>query len=694
MAVVAALVAVILLIPRLHDLDASVTPDEPRWVARSANFGFAIETGHLADTFQAPHPGVPVMWLGVISQWLRGVRFDEVMDADLGSGSIAVLERTPDQLPIDILNEMRQAMILANVALYVVLFALFARLIGMWPGAVAVLFLGLDPMQIGFTRLLHMDGLSTTCMLVSVVAWSVWLIQRSRGALLGSAIVGGLGIATRSVDLALIFFLAAIVFVDVLMAKRGAVPTMVRAIRQQVVPMIAWTVIALTAFVASWPALWVAPLGTLRQLRSGSEGYALNPHEGNVVFRGEVIRADPGALFYPIMLVIRTTPLTAFGLVVAIVALLLPVHEVYKRLICHLAAFAVLYTVAITLSEKKLDRYALPTMGALNLIAVLGSLAVGHLLLVREGARRRRLSIVGMAIGAAMLLLQIGISVQAEPYYGTYVSPFLGDRADVVRRYSLYNAEGGQAIARALAADPTFEDGGTAGTNWPRSTDFYLPWKLRGSDRSDTSAGMTSFFTQRYLVLTEPEIVRELYPERVLDWLATLTPVLTIDDQGDPIAWVYDMSAVHVPATVLDPTWPAFGWENGLEMVAADVPATGAAGSKVRVQMLLQAETEVDAMVTLSLVDADGTIVASGEKPVTVGTGAARMPMTITLPAGMSNGPYRVVIAVADVAGGEVLAATDLQTGDAVEAPLVIGTIQIGGEDDAAPTESGEAPED
>lgn len=152
MAVVAALVAVILLIPRLHDLDASVTPDEPRWVARSANFGFAIETGHLADTFQAPHPGVPVMWLGAISQWLRGVRFDEVMDADLGSGSIAVLERTPDQLPIDILNEMRQAMILANVALYVVLFALFARLIGMWPGAVAVLFLGLDPMQIGFTR--------------------------------------------------------------------------------------------------------------------------------------------------------------------------------------------------------------------------------------------------------------------------------------------------------------------------------------------------------------------------------------------------------------------------------------------------------------------------------------------------------------------------------------------------------------
>src|SRR5687767_11036859 len=58
----AALLLAILLLTGLRDLDALVTPDEPLWVARSANFYQALSSGDFEDTYQAAHPGVVTMW--------------------------------------------------------------------------------------------------------------------------------------------------------------------------------------------------------------------------------------------------------------------------------------------------------------------------------------------------------------------------------------------------------------------------------------------------------------------------------------------------------------------------------------------------------------------------------------------------------------------------------------------------------
>ncbi|HEX3302557.1 MAG TPA: hypothetical protein VHR64_06715, partial [Thermomicrobiales bacterium] len=68
--IVSAMLAIVLmaivLIPRFADLDALVTPDEPIWIARSANFYVALADGDLKETYQFSHPGVTVMWLGAI----------------------------------------------------------------------------------------------------------------------------------------------------------------------------------------------------------------------------------------------------------------------------------------------------------------------------------------------------------------------------------------------------------------------------------------------------------------------------------------------------------------------------------------------------------------------------------------------------------------------------------------------------
>src|SRR6476619_6722610 len=53
-------------IPRVVALDAFVTVDERKWLARSANFLYALAHGDFANTFQREHPGVTVMWAGAL----------------------------------------------------------------------------------------------------------------------------------------------------------------------------------------------------------------------------------------------------------------------------------------------------------------------------------------------------------------------------------------------------------------------------------------------------------------------------------------------------------------------------------------------------------------------------------------------------------------------------------------------------
>ena len=58
----ALLLVLVALPPRLLATDRFVTTDELFWIGRSAAFGRAIETGQLGQTFQTGHPGVTTMW--------------------------------------------------------------------------------------------------------------------------------------------------------------------------------------------------------------------------------------------------------------------------------------------------------------------------------------------------------------------------------------------------------------------------------------------------------------------------------------------------------------------------------------------------------------------------------------------------------------------------------------------------------
>jgi hypothetical protein len=75
-------------LPRTLALDAYVSPDERKWLARSANFAYALSHADFAQTFQREHPGVTVMWAGA----RPARRFSRVSTA--GAGVLHVGART------------------------------------------------------------------------------------------------------------------------------------------------------------------------------------------------------------------------------------------------------------------------------------------------------------------------------------------------------------------------------------------------------------------------------------------------------------------------------------------------------------------------------------------------------------------------------------------------------------------------
>src|SRR4051794_13902065 len=67
----AGMLAVVLIwLPRGFDLDRLVSPDEPFWLARSANFAKGLSDGNFRQTYQYAHPGVTTMWAGTIGYLL------------------------------------------------------------------------------------------------------------------------------------------------------------------------------------------------------------------------------------------------------------------------------------------------------------------------------------------------------------------------------------------------------------------------------------------------------------------------------------------------------------------------------------------------------------------------------------------------------------------------------------------------
>src|SRR3972149_6777991 len=178
---VLALVLIVLAIwlPRGLALDQFVTPDEPLWLNRSANFYYALGQRDFASTYQREHPGVTTMWAGTLGFLSR---FPEYRGTGLGQIEPAQFHYHMKNLakvpPIELLAAGRTFMVLGHTLVLALAYLYARRLIGPLPALIAFLIIAFDPFHLALTRLLHLDGMLGNLMLLSLLAFLSFLLER------------------------------------------------------------------------------------------------------------------------------------------------------------------------------------------------------------------------------------------------------------------------------------------------------------------------------------------------------------------------------------------------------------------------------------------------------------------------------------------------------------------------------------
>ena len=165
---------------------------------------------------------------------------------------------------------------------------------------------------------------------------------------------------------------------------------------------------------------------------------------------------SPGALFYPAVLLWRTTPISLIGLLLASLALVWPVWRNWRIRSSHtnpvnssstlvdpaqiiqgaerqaawaLIGFVIWFALAMSLGAKAFDRYLLPVFPIVNLLAAWGWLRAIRWLMQRTAGiatRRSPSALAGFVLAGGLVVSQAAFAVSNRPTYLTAYNPLLG----------------------------------------------------------------------------------------------------------------------------------------------------------------------------------------------------------------------------------------------------------------------------
>ena len=543
------LVLLALALPRAGELARFVTPDEQLWLTRSANFYEALSRRDYAATFQREHPGVTTMWAGAAGFWRLFPAYKDLApgQVNLDKFNEFMLRNVAPVSRLEVLREARLVMVIAHVLILMTGYLYARRLLGTFPALLGFLLIAFDPFHLGLTRLLHLDGLMTNFILLSLLAFLVYLNEKRALHVLVSGAAAGLAWLTKSPALFLLPVIGILILVDLWKSYR-AQGMSVKLIWRSVWPGLVWALAGAAVFVAFWPAMWVAPLQALSRVFESAKAYAEIGHGNDLFFNGQIIPDGKLGIdyfyFYPLTYLWRATPVVLFGLVLAGWGWLSrrrPFNQPATRLTCSaLVLLAAVFLIGMTVGAKKFDRYLLPAYPALDLIAGVGWYALFSFFWDRKPSGVRRL------IPALLLALAIGLqaasALSTYPYYLSYYNPFMGGSRVAPQVMQVGWGEGLDQAARYLNQKP--DAANLKVISWYATGPF--SYIFEGSDRSlwytsDLDAEQwEKFITSDYAVIYISQWQRGV-PKPVLDYVAQLTPEHVVVIDGLEYARVYKL---------------------------------------------------------------------------------------------------------------------------------------------------------
>ena len=561
-------------LPRLFSLGNFITWDELMWVHRTVHFSQALLSGDWAATLRTGHPGVVTTWLGAL-----GIGVQRLLLGVPSSREWTWLLQLPVLDPRDAvaLRRLAPLLVAAKVPLTLVTalavvgcWALARRLVGLRTALLGGFLIALDPFFLAHSRVLHLDALLANFMALGLLSLLVYLRDPGqRGWLILSAFATGLAALNKTPAFSLLPMGIA------LLLAWDFLPNRVNRIRA----ILLWGGVILGTYVAFWPAMWIAPLDTLRQVLAKTLGYAAQAEETADFFRGATV-SDPGALFYPLAFLFRVSPITLLGLLGSPL-LWWRRGRSERRTWTILWVYALLYGFVMALGAKKFDRYLLPLFLPANLLAAMGwsSIVSGlfqigligwsrvmtwsssHLVGWPRGLGdswldggvagcghgqtskllKRRSDWWAWMGGAALVLFQALLVLPYHPHYLAWYNPLLGGLRQAVRTLPVGWGEGLEKAAAYLNLQPDAETltvacGGVPG----------IAPKFRGRTLPLTPAS-----------LIEADVVVVYVSDRqggaspVDEYIGGTRPQHVVRLQGVEYAWIYLNESYRAPLQVL-----------------------------------------------------------------------------------------------------------------------------------------------
>ncbi len=377
--VIAFLLFLLAFIFRLSALGRYVTPDELVWVYRSFLFGQALKTGAWADTLIAGHPGVITTWLGALGIELQLFFRPEDIETYQWISKLAWL--SPDNsVAFQKLNQFltsgRLLVIFVNSSGIVGVYLLAKRLLSACMALLLAALLVIDSFTSGLSGIFHVDGLLSTFVILSLLSLVLAVkdgeSDKKGGKIIYAAVSGGtaaLAVLSKSPAL-MIGPVTALFFLYILFTRRkdGLFERLKSLFLIGLIWVASFTILIFVLF----PALWTASLEVL-QFAGGNANRHIAEALRPTFFLGQMA-FDHGAIFYPIAIAWRISPVVTVGLILFTIRIIRQDDsEQSKLLIGNLLLIWVLFfVILITLTAKKFDRYALPVIPALMVLAVIG----------------------------------------------------------------------------------------------------------------------------------------------------------------------------------------------------------------------------------------------------------------------------------------------------------------------------------
>jgi 4-amino-4-deoxy-L-arabinose transferase-like glycosyltransferase len=527
------------LVPRLWRPSPFVTWDEPVWTYRSLKFLRALQVGDLAGTNLTDHPGVVTMWVGATGMVVRAAA-EPGVDRDL-----TWVDELPafDEDDTALLGRIMPWWRAARAGIGVLTALLVAAAVALvWrvsdgrTAALAAVLLAFDPYLLAHARLLQLDGVLSGALLVAVlgvVGWRQTVVgcegsERTKAApaiwMVVAGACAGAAALEKSPALAIAPFTAGVVAV-VAVLRHGIRSD---ALREAARAFGVWSLAAAATYVALWPAMWVDPVGTLGGMWSFATRAAGGAREA--VFFWGAIQPDPGLRLYLVGLLFRLTPVALLGLVAA-VPVLRRGGRPQRSLVVTLLAFAMVYTLFMGTNAKKFERYVLPVVPALDVVA-----AVGLAWFVRDVRRRARQADTAAAAGLRATLgvtvlvgLQAVVVVSHAPYYLASYNPLPGGGPAAAARLPVGWGEGMDLAADYLNALPDAERLVVATPSVALLAPLFHGRTVPARDRAEAD----------YVVLYVDDVqIRR--PEIVTAFHGLRTPEHVVRVNGIDYAWIYN----------------------------------------------------------------------------------------------------------------------------------------------------------